>query len=830
MKHFKQNKIFLPIDVNEFYIFLFNIFLLFLIIFATHSWINDLTVRSDQSGLKHALHASGPVREQLHALLTRIAVLQQSALSIDLSFRNDATRFDNELNALRKQIAIAGPEFLHVGAADAEGRLTWSTALDFDKNINISDRKYFQELLHDRNKKIISSPVVGKIYGKQSLQFAWSVEDFNGKFKGIIFISIDATLAVNLQKLIPADRNSIVNIVLFDGEILTRSIEHPVSTIATASGHLPLNVNRAMIEGTATFRRNSPVDGIDRFFAVSHIPEWNAMLIVGLETTPEQMQLAQNCYEVELIGSACGLASVAATLTLIYRRRGRLAQARINTLNSDLERRETLLLQIAKNTTDMIVLLDADFRYIFMNDAVQRTFGGDASTWLGRRIGTIANPCADLEISLAALALDGGSRRLLWDIPDLNGVIHWIDMEIVAVDIRADDFVSPCRYFAVARDVTERVAAKQQVVASQQQLVRILRLGPGFFFELHIAVNGECSLKFPVDSTDRLLGYTQAEATCGGILLERQMPLDDVEISKKAIQRCIDDGWSSVEFRAIAKDGSPHWLLCQMQLIQHEDNETDLIGFVTDITSEHAMRRRLRHSEQLATLGSLSANIAHEMNQPLAALSLTAENAIRLAQNPNKSSERITAKLENIQSQVFRLSKVINSIRQFSRNDQGRLSEFDLITVIEEAVTLVEARINSSGVMIDIRLAENLPKLHTEHILLEQILVNLIANACDAYTQQTTQNKPQRLEVIISAQANESGLKIVVADHAGGIASDVLDRLFEPFVTTKSNDHGTGLGLSICGAHIAELGGTITARNADGGAIFEITLPQEILA
>jgi C4-dicarboxylate-specific signal transduction histidine kinase len=239
------------------------------------------------------------------------------------------------------------------------------------------------------------------------------------------------------------------------------------------------------------------------------------------------------------------------------------------------------------------------------------------------------------------------------------------------------------------------------------------------------------------------------------------------------------------------------------------------------------MRSRLRHSEQLATLGALAANIAHEMNQPLAVIALASENALRLMNLPDSSLPRITAKLEQIHIQVMRLSQVINSIRQFSRNEQSHMSEFTVKSVIDDALNLAEARIKSTGVTIGLQLPDNLPVLCMDRLLLERVLLNLIANACDAYGEQTSRALTHALDVIVSATLRESCLAIFVSDHAGGISTDLLDRLFDPFVTTKSGATGTGLGLSICAANIAELGGEITARNADGGAVFEIILPLE---
>ena len=255
-----------------------------------------------------------------------------------------------------------------------------------------------------------------------------------------------------------------------------------------------------------------------------------------------------------------------------------------------------------------------------------------------------------------------------------------------------------------------------------------------------------------------------------------------------------------------------------------------MIVFVTDISSEHAMRNRLRHSEQLATLGHLSASIAHEMNQPLASLMLAAENALSAIKRNNWTPEQMTARIERINDQVQRLSQLMNRVRQFSRNDQGCTTVFSLQFVINEALELCAARVRHAGVTTRIELDDDLPALLTDRLLLEQTLMNLIVNACDAYEAAAAAEVQGNKPMLISAKRRGEALIIRVADQAGGIAEHVRSQLFEAFVTTKPANQGTGLGLSVSAANIAQLGGEVSAHNAEGGAVFEIILPASLFA
>ena len=783
----------------------------------------------EETGLGAARRDTGYVRDEVSAVTRRIDALEQNALQTEHAYRNTLPDFKVMLDGLRRQAAIAAPEVLDVAATDAAGNIEWSTNYNSTPGRSIADRDYFQTISTTDIGKIISTPVIGKLSGKPTIQFVFAVRDTSNKFQGTVVVAVDANVAKLLQNSIHDDHESVVSIVRSDSQILSRSSvgSKPITELKTSN--MPGFISKVVREGSSSYHLRSQIDGVSRFYAASHIPEWNAVLLVGLDDRPEMIRLSRARTETIAISVLAGLVDLALYLAAIASLRRMKAVARIEAISRDLSLRENVLIQIAKNTKDMIHLMDEEFRYIYLNEACRQTLGFDIESRIGLRMGHSVPAHSALNSAIASLMANGGSQRLLLDVPDIAGKIHWLDVEIVKVDIREDDIASPCRYFSVAHDVTERVLAERKAVVTQQRIENILRLGPGFFFELYIAADGEVCVDLPVECSDRLLGHSMESAIRGGMLAEQTHP-GDHERLQQAIQRCIADGWASTEFRVFAKDGALHWMLCQMQLARSHIKGHEVIAFVTDVTSEHTMRNRLRHSEQLATLGHLSANVAHEMNQPLAAILLSAENALHLVSIDRATPERMTAKLESIVSQVQRLSQFVNRIRQFSRDEHGEVTIFTVDSAIDEALTLAAGRINASGVVIETRFAADLPSLQTERLLLEQILMNLVVNACDAYMETARLPSADTWPVIISADVAENCLIISVADRAGGIPPSVMAKLFEPFFTTKSQDQGTGLGLSICAANVAELGGEISARNADGGAVFEVHLPSSLFA
>jgi len=164
-------------------------------------------------------------------------------------------------------------------------------------------------------------------------------------------------------------------------------------------------------------------------------------------------------------------------------------------------------------------------------------------------------------------------------------------------------------------------------------------------------------------------------------------------------------------------------------------------------------------------------------------------------------------------------------MRIFGRDARRTPEPVSVAAAIDGARAIVDTRLPGSGIDLVIHTASDLPPISGHLLPLEQVLTNLIGNAIDAIELQTPRLPDDRRRIEVSACADGASVVISVADHAGGIADALLPRLFEPFFTTKPAGAGTGLGLSISYGILADMGGTVTARNAGDGAVFEIRLP-----
>ncbi|WP_029005705.1 sensor histidine kinase [Azorhizobium doebereinerae] len=230
-----------------------------------------------------------------------------------------------------------------------------------------------------------------------------------------------------------------------------------------------------------------------------------------------------------------------------------------------------------------------------------------------------------------------------------------------------------------------------------------------------------------------------------------------------------------------------------------------------------SFQEELIRTENLAVIGQLSAGIAHEINQPLAALSTLSANAVRFLERDDLDTVRFN--LGRISELVARMGTLTGQLRSFARRSTGEIGVLPIGPRIDSAVALLSHRLTKDGVVVEL-LPPPAPLLvPCDAVRLEQVLVNLISNAVDASADQKVPH------IQIRWQAEGEVATIAVIDNGVGLADTVKAHLFEPFFTTKKTS-GLGLGLAISADIIRGFGGTLSAdNNPDGGARFVITLP-----
>jgi two-component system NtrC family sensor kinase len=233
------------------------------------------------------------------------------------------------------------------------------------------------------------------------------------------------------------------------------------------------------------------------------------------------------------------------------------------------------------------------------------------------------------------------------------------------------------------------------------------------------------------------------------------------------------------------------------------------------------MTRAFMRSAKLASIGELATGLAHEINNPLAIISAEQTNISDVIKDLNALPDReetIIKSVERSKNQIQRCAGITRKMLQFGRNRETTLEATEIAPRLEEIVGLLRRRASVRNVDITITITEELPSVFIDPVELEQILVNLIHNSLDAM--------PDGGLIEIRAYKERNNVHLEVADNGTGIPPEELDRIFEPYFTTKPVGKGTGLGLSVCFGIVHSWGGRITAESKPGeGTTMHIILP-----
>lgn len=260
------------------------------------------------------------------------------------------------------------------------------------------------------------------------------------------------------------------------------------------------------------------------------------------------------------------------------------------------------------------------------------------------------------------------------------------------------------------------------------------------------------------------------------------------------------------------------------------DRQGRIVGVLethTDITDRqaaqdalHQAQADLAHATRVATLGELTASIAHEVSQPLMAVVTNGEAGMRwLRRDPPDLAEVETA-LGRVIAEGRRASDIVKRIRAFLRKAPSLQDALAVGALVEEAAALVQRELVRAGIRLQVEIETGLPDVRGDRIQLQQILVNLLVNA----NQAMAGHAGERVLTVAASRTSDNGVAIEVADTGPGIAADHLQRLFDPFFTTKPD--GMGMGLAICRTTAEAHGGRLSVESLPNqGATFRLTLP-----
>jgi C4-dicarboxylate-specific signal transduction histidine kinase len=229
----------------------------------------------------------------------------------------------------------------------------------------------------------------------------------------------------------------------------------------------------------------------------------------------------------------------------------------------------------------------------------------------------------------------------------------------------------------------------------------------------------------------------------------------------------------------------------------------------------------LGHANRVATMGQLTASIAHEVKQPIGATVTNAQAGLHFIGAPTVDLDEVGQILKDIVRDGNRAGEVISRIHDFIKKAPPRRDRLEINGAIRELIELTRGAAVKNGVSVHAQLADGLPIVQGDRVQLQQVLLNLILNAIEAMSDLVDGAR----ELLISSGPTESGgVLVMVRDSGPGLAPATLERVFDSFYTTKPS--GLGMGLSICRSIVGAHGGHLWANaNAPRGAVFQFTLP-----
>lgn len=483
---------------------------------------------------------------------------------------------------------------------------------------------------------------------------------------------------------------------------------------------------------------------------------------------------------------------------------------------------------ILRNVPEAIIAMDDRLDLQVFNKAAERIFGYTAEEVIGKPLDILMPTRFRMGHGkhVRSFTESSDAYRLMSERQDIQALRKdGTEFPATASVTRAILNGEPV-FTVILQDVTERRAAEKALREKTESLDDAQRIAHMGSWEWDIATDKTyCS-----DEVYRVFGFDPKDPEVSYSSFVDAVHPDDQEMVNTAVRRSLGnpDIPLDLEHRIVRKDGEERVVHKRGEVILGTDQKAiGVKGTTQDITETKRSEAQLIHSAKLAIVGQMASGIAHELNQPLHIIRLTADlAALRKTENPqpHDGEEDYLAK---ISEQVERMGEIINHMRVFARQDNTSYESFSPTESIQNALHLVEPQFNAEGIDLQVEMQSDCSPIIGAAVPLEQVLLNVLTNALQAI-QERKEGEPDYSGAVhfeISDQVKPGMVAITISDDAGGIPDTEIDRVFDAFYTTKEPGAGTGLGLSISSQIVTSMKGTLTVANVDGGAKFEIMLP-----
>jgi PAS domain S-box-containing protein len=521
---------------------------------------------------------------------------------------------------------------------------------------------------------------------------------------------------------------------------------------------------------------------------------------------------------------------------------------------------------VVETAPDAVISIDESGAILFANPATARIFGYDPTELIGKPL-TILMPefLRKLHENGFSRYLATGQRHINWQGTELTGLRkngQEFPVEISFGELSRDGHKV---FTGFIRDISERKQAEEMRAAHALQIAVRADVSIAFGKEESLkAILGQCSeaivrhldaafARIWTLSDDGKMLELQASAGMYTHLdgLHSEIPMGQFKIGMIAQERkphltndvlnnprISDRAWAEKEAMAsfagypLCVGDRTIGVLAMFSRKQLTPDTTETLASGADLIAQGIERKRAQEALQmtqaelarvsrLTTMGELAASIAHEVNQPLTAVTNNSNACLRLLAAGNLQPEVLRRVLEEIVADATRASAVVTRIRGFIKKAPAEKNKLNMNEVIQEVLTLADRELYENRVRLDRQLTGALPLVLADRVQMQQVLLNLIMNGIEAMAEVT--NRPRSL--CMQSRIDESGdILVAVRDSGTGLGSGA-DRVFTPFFTTKAN--GMGMGLSISRSLVESHGGRLwAAPNVPHGAVFYFTLPE----
>jgi len=728
------------------------------------------------------------------------------------------------LNAYLRRERAHLAEIHDLKVFNAQGEAIYGFGAVLSKPLNIADRDYFLRLRGaPKAETVISTPLLGRLSGKWYIIIARRINRPDGTFAGAVTASISLEQLYKIFSAVNVGRHG--SIVLRDANLglVVRYPELAGVDNAVGSGSSPEFQGLARAgQTTGIYHASSVLDNVERTFCYRKVTGYPFYVVVGLATTDYLAEWrGEAAQEVSFVAFFCLVTSLAAWLACREWQRKNLAML-------DLIQQKAIYHTIADYTHAWEFWLDPEERFVYSSPSCKEITGYEAAAFFADHalLHKIILPedqekCAGhLHDTRSGAAGDNFVIRIRHG----DGSVRWLEHVCQPIFDESGTYLG-------TRGSNRDVTARKQM---EEALTEICE----HFHQLFMQ-NWDAVLLLKQDTLEvidanpamiELFGYSLAELhTLGPWQI---IPATAEEIHR-FVRKAAQDGEPFLgQTVGTCKDGTQITISIKAKLIRLGEEDAIYCSF-RDISERIRLemekqenQAKLIHANKMTSLGMLVSGIAHEINNPNQYISVNAllleeiwrDASVILARHQeehgefllkglpfDQAREAVPRLLNGLSEGSRRITLIVNNLKDFSRDDSCRLeSTFDLNKTVQDAVQILTHHIHKHSDAFRIDLAEDLPLVKGRPQQIEQVIINLITNALQALP-----DKTKGVSVSTSFDQLNDCLVLTVSDQGRGMTRKLMERITEPFFSTKLDAGGTGLGLSISATIIKEHDGTL---------------------